>query len=55
MKRNVQIGARADGQATRWRFSEITPNGFHWIGQALDADGKTWRVEGEFIAARMVA
>jgi hypothetical protein len=49
----VQTGARADGQATRWRFTEITPGGFHWIGEALDADGKTWRVEGEFIATRV--
>ncbi|WP_206952781.1 hypothetical protein [Trinickia acidisoli] len=48
----VQTGARADGQATRWRFTEITPDGFHWIGEALDADGHTWRREGEFIATR---
>lgn len=51
----VQTGARADGQATRWRFTEITANGFHWIGEALEADGKTWRLEGEFIATRINA
>jgi hypothetical protein len=49
----VQTGARADGQATRWRFTEITQNGFHWIGEALEADGKTWRLEGEFLASRI--
>ena len=49
----VQTGARADGQATRWRFTEITSNGFHWIGEALDTDGRSWRLEGEFIAARI--
>lgn len=48
----VQTGARPDGQATRWRFTEITPERFHWIGQALDPDGETWRIEGEFIATR---
>lgn len=48
----VQTGARADGQATRWRFTDITPERFHWIGEALDPDGATWRLEGEFIATR---
>lgn len=49
----VQTGARVDGQATRWRFTEITANRFHWIGEALDTDGKSWRLEGEFIAVRI--
>jgi hypothetical protein len=49
----VQTGARADGQATRWRFTDITPERFHWIGEALDADGKSWRLEGEFVATRL--
>lgn len=48
----VQIGSRPDGQATRWRFTDMTPNRFHWIGEALDVDGKTWRLEGEFVATR---
>jgi len=49
----VQTGARPDGQATRWRFTEITADRFHWIGEALDPDGQTWRIEGEFIATRV--
>ena|SRR5579863_5111287 len=49
----VQVGARPDGTATRWRFTEITPNSFHWIGEALLPDGKTWRLEGEFRAKRI--
>jgi hypothetical protein len=48
----VQVGARPDGTPTRWRFTEITPKSFHWIGEALEADGKTWRLEGEFLARR---
>ena len=50
----VQIGTRADGTPTRWRFTEITRNSFHWIGEALAADGKTWRLEGEFRGRRLV-
>jgi hypothetical protein len=48
----VQIGTRADGTPTRWRFTEITPDSFHWLGEALNPDGKTWRLEGEFRARR---
>lgn len=51
----VQTGARENGQATRWRFTDIAQDRFHWIGEALDIDGKTWRLEGEFIATRMGA
>jgi len=49
----VQIGARPDGTPTRWRFTEITRDSFHWIGESLQADGKTWLLEGEFRAKRM--
>jgi hypothetical protein len=49
----VQVGARMDGTATRWRFTEITPDSFHWIGESLDADGVTWKLEGEFRCKRM--
>lgn len=48
----VQIGARADGTPTRWRFTEITPDSFHWLGEALEPDGKSWKIEGEFLARR---
>jgi hypothetical protein len=49
----VQIGTRANGTTTRWRFTEITPNSFHWLGEALEPDGQTWRLEGEFLAKRI--
>ncbi len=48
----VQVGARADGTPTRWRFTEITPDSFHWLGESLHPDGKTWLVEAEFRARR---
>ena len=49
----VQVGARMDGTPTRWRFTEITPDSFHWIGESLDADGATWKLEGESRCKRM--
>jgi hypothetical protein len=48
----VQLGARSNGTITRWRFTEITPRSFHWLGDALATDGQTWRREGEFVATR---
>lgn len=49
----VQVGLRLDGTPTRWSFTEITPNSFHWIGEALNPDGRTWKLEGEFRATRI--
>jgi hypothetical protein len=49
----VQLGTRSDGTTTRWRFTEITPDSFHWLGEALEPDGKSWKLEGEFRAKRM--
>ena len=49
----VQVGARPDGTATRWRFTEITRESFRWIGDVLEPDGKTWKLEAEFLARRM--
>lgn len=52
-KNIVQIGVRPDGTPTRWMFSEITPNSFHWTGEALNPDGHTWKLEGDFRVTRM--
>lgn len=52
-ERIVQVGVRLDGTPTRWSFLEITPNSFHWIGEALNPDGRTWNLEGEFRATRI--
>ena len=49
----VQIGVRANGTPTRWSFTEITKDSFHWLGEVLDADGQTWKLEGEFFAKRL--
>jgi hypothetical protein len=49
----VQMSTRPDGTTTRWMFTEITPHSFHWVGEALQPDGKTWKLEGEFRANRV--
>jgi len=49
----VQIGMRTNGVATKWSFTEITRDSFHWLGEALNADGITWDLEGEFFAKRV--
>jgi hypothetical protein len=48
----LQEGQRADGTKTRWTFTEITANTFHWRGEALYANQQTWTLEGEFLAKR---
>jgi hypothetical protein len=48
----VQIGKRPDGTSTRWSFTEITPDSFHWLGEALYPNANTWTLEGEFRAKR---
>jgi hypothetical protein len=48
----VQIGTRANGTPTRWTFTEITPDSFRWLGDALEPDGATWKLEAEFRARR---
>jgi hypothetical protein len=50
----LQEGARADGTKTRWTFTEITPDSFHWRGEALYPNQSAWVVEGEFLAKRRV-
>ena len=48
----VQIGTRANGTPTRWTFTEITPDSFRWLDDALEPDGATWKLEAEFRARR---
>jgi hypothetical protein len=49
----VQIGTRSNGTPTRWMYSEISRDSFHWTGEALNPDGTTWTLEGDFRARRM--
>ena len=51
----VQVGSHGDGTPIRWSFTDITPNSFRWLGEALNPDGKTWKLEAEFHARRLPA
>jgi len=48
----VQNGTRADGTKTRWTFTDITVDSFHWRGEALYPNASTWTLEAEFLAKR---
>lgn len=50
----VQEGRFPDGTPIRWTFSEITPDSFRWRGERLETDGKTWRLQVEFLGHRSV-
>jgi hypothetical protein len=52
-KEVVQVGTHADGTPIRWIFTDIDSESFHWIGEALQPDARTWKLEGEFFARRM--
>jgi hypothetical protein len=49
----VQVGTHSDGTPIRWIFTDITADSFRWVGEALEQDGKTWRLEAEFRAHRV--
>ena len=48
----LQTGERPDGTKTRWTFTEITRDSFHWRGEALYPNKTEWTLEGEFQARR---
>jgi hypothetical protein len=50
----IQIGRHSDGTPIRWNFSEVTPDSFRWTGEALQPDGKTWKLETELRAKRIL-
>lgn len=49
----VQEGRREDGTRMRWSFREITPDSFHWLGEASTDEGQTWTLEAEFRVRRV--
>jgi catechol 2,3-dioxygenase-like lactoylglutathione lyase family enzyme len=49
----VQEGRNDAGEATRWSFTEITPDSFRWRGERSRDDGATWHLQAEFFARRM--
>jgi hypothetical protein len=49
----VQVGTDPDGIPIRWIFTDVTPDSFRWTGEALQPDGRTWKLEVEFHARRI--
>ncbi|MCD6680743.1 MAG: hypothetical protein LT102_08840 [Burkholderiaceae bacterium] len=41
-----------DGSLTRWVFSKMRPESFHWRAVTSTDSGKTWRLEQEMFADR---
>jgi hypothetical protein len=48
----VQEGTTLQGERVRWRFTELTPDSFHWIGEKA-ASSDRWLVEAEFFARKI--
>ena len=48
----VQRGALPSGVELRWRFTEIRPDSFHWLGEASVDEGATWGLQVEVFARR---
>lgn len=48
----VQIGEDSRGLKARWRFTEITADSFHWIGEKRSSDGDPWQITYEHFARR---
>jgi len=48
----VQEGTTESGALSRWSFSQITPQAFHWKAEASTDKGATWRLFVEVYAHR---
>jgi len=51
----VQEGRTETGGLSRWRFTEITPRSFRWLGEGSQDDGVSWRLVVEVLARRTSA
>ncbi len=49
----VQEGRDDNGAAVRWRFTEVTPDSFRWLGERSLDDGAHWQLQAEFFARRV--
>ena len=49
----VQLGKDDAGLDVRWRFTEITPRSFHWLGERSANGGVSWDLQAEFFARRV--
>jgi hypothetical protein len=49
----VQLGKNDAGETVRWSFTGIAPDSFRWTGERSRDDGKSWRLQAEFVARRV--
>ncbi|HET8611005.1 MAG TPA: hypothetical protein VFM11_14825 [Burkholderiales bacterium] len=49
----VQEGRTESGTLSRWSFTEIARDSFHWLGESSNDDGATWRLVVEVEARRV--
>jgi hypothetical protein len=50
----VQEGKTEQGARSRWSFTNIMPDSFHWLGEASAAGDSSWRLLVEVLARRKV-
>ncbi len=50
----MQQGRNDAGEATRWRFVDITPDSFCWLGERSLDDGRTWQLQLRMLARRAI-
>lgn len=50
----VQEGTTESGSLSRWSFTKITPQSFHWLGEESTDSGVSWRLLVEVLARRLV-
>ena len=48
----VQEGKDGEGNLIRWSFVDIETNSFRWIGERSFDNGKSWKLEAEFLGKR---
>jgi hypothetical protein len=48
----VQEGTTESGALSRWSFTKISENSFHWLGEARPAEASDWRLIVEVLARR---
>jgi hypothetical protein len=51
----VQEGTTDSGMLSRWRFTEIKPDSFHWLGEGKAPADAEWRLVVEVLARRRKA
>jgi hypothetical protein len=51
----VQEGTTESGDLSRWSFTEITADSFHWLGEAKPAGAPDWRLVVDVKATRRKA